>query len=1157
MKKLFSGHEKMFCTAWHSKKMLVLLGVLLVPFQGFANIIITQPSNGTTICANTAANGTAPAWTTLNNIIITENANGDFPNSITNATITLTTPSGWVFNSGVLPTITATTGRDISSIGIAFINTSTLQITWTTPAGGGGSNAIDIITISGLQVQASTTASAAGPIYCSARSTAVAGLTAGTQAAGTVFASLALIPSPSIVTQPLDQTVNSTPGTALFTVTANDATAYQWQESTDGGTTWHNIIADGIMYWNVNMATLIITDPTLVMNGYRYRCLVSGNCTPAVYSDGNATLTVELAYCTSNATSTSDEDIFNVKLGTLDNTSDCATTGGAGSLLNEYSNYSGLTATDLLQGSGNVFSVQVGKCGTGSYDNALAIFIDFNQDQDFDDTGEKVYVSAASTSGAHTETGSINIPMDAVPGTTRMRVVCVETGTPGDITACNTYTWGETEDYTVNIVGCTPTPPSCASGPSPADATGGQNTCAKTLTWTAPASSGCNGATSYDVYFGTTNPPPFMVNTTSTSYYTGTSLNSSTTYYWKVVPKNASGDATSCPTWSFSTNNVACLLCTHTLRISDTYGDGWNGGTVDVLINGSTVLSGITLAAGFGPEDYTFNANSTSVITVVLIDAGSYAYERRVEIISGTGASILGPVEPIADPGISTNGCCTASVPGTASGPVPANATTNMNPCIIDLSWTAPASGSCNGPTSYDLYFGTSATPPFLVNLNATSYSLPFAVQDNTTYYWQIVPKNGAGGAASCPVWSFTTSTTTNGSYCFYGNTIDYPDGGSNCAQLTPDSPNQNGCAWNRNQISFANAFDYSVDMYFGTNNDGADGCAFVFQNSPLGISQCGDNGGQLGAGGIADALVIEFDTYDNDNPGHIYDMAADHTAIEIDGNLQDSAPLCGPVQANPTSIYLTDGLTHNLRVTWDPATQEFCIYVDGSQRLCCTHDFINTVFGGDPDVWWGFTAATGVEMNQQYFCPITLPMPVSLIDFSSGCQQEKPRLDWYTASEINNDYFTLERSDNGEDFYVVAEIAGAGNSNEIRRYSWTDETAAESNPYYRLSQTDLDGTVEVLGTLRARCAEEEAALNITMATGVNNTLASAFELPYSGLYTLEVFDVLGRQLTALQKHFDAGRQEFELPVPTMNKGMYILRLSNQNLSTSRKFTAY
>lgn len=164
---------------------------------------------------------------------------------------------------------------------------------------------------------------------------------------------------------------------------------------------------------------------------------------------------LQAQYCASNATSSADEDILNVSIGTLNNASTCSSlAGGAGSVQNRYSNYAyaGFPGSipNLDRGCALTFSVQVGTCG-GNYNNAVAIFIDWNADLDFADPGEQAYVSAASTNGPHTETGTINIPVTAALGNTTMRVVNVETGTPSSISYCGTYSWGETEDYTVNI----------------------------------------------------------------------------------------------------------------------------------------------------------------------------------------------------------------------------------------------------------------------------------------------------------------------------------------------------------------------------------------------------------------------------------------------------------------------------------------------------------------------------------------------------------------------------------------------------------------------------------------------------------------------------------------------------------------------------------
>ncbi|MEI2748153.1 MAG: choice-of-anchor J domain-containing protein [Ferruginibacter sp.] len=232
---------------------------------------------------------------------------------------------------------------------------------------------------------------------------------------------------------------NNTPGSGV---------TYQWQSS-----------PDNVTYTNIAGATT----PTLTVNQVAstyYQLVVTcagnnGNSTPVLVPMSPATA----CYCSSSANSTADEDIFNVTIGDLSNSSDCSTIApGALSVQNRYSNYTngaGIPApANLVSGGTNPFSVRIGTCG-GNFTNSTAMWIDLNQNGAFE-ASEKLYLSAAGTPGPHTETANVLIPSTAPNGTTRMRVVNVETGTPGNINSCGTYAWGETEDYLVNITPCVP-----------------------------------------------------------------------------------------------------------------------------------------------------------------------------------------------------------------------------------------------------------------------------------------------------------------------------------------------------------------------------------------------------------------------------------------------------------------------------------------------------------------------------------------------------------------------------------------------------------------------------------------------------------------------------------------------------------------------------
>jgi hypothetical protein len=84
--------------------------------------------------------------------------------------------------------------------------------------------------------------------------------------------------------------------------------------------------------------------------------------------------------------------------------------------------------------------------------------------------------------------------------------------------------------------------------------------------------------------------------------------------------------------------------------------------------------------------------------------------------------------------------------------------------------------------------------------------------------------------------------------------------------------------------------------------------------------------------------------------------------------------------------------------------------------------------------------------------------LPVELVSFTAEAKAGVVKTKWITAIEINNDYFTVERSDDGVNFKMVGKVDGAGNSTQTLAYSFIDTDPLEGVSYYRLKQTDYDG---------------------------------------------------------------------------------------------------
>ena len=187
------------------------------------------------------------------------------------------------------------------------------------------------------------------------------------------------------------------------------------------------------------------------------------------------------------------------------------------------------------------------------------------------------------------------------------------------------------------------------------------------------------------------------------------------------------------------------------------------------------------------------------------------------------------------------------------------------------------------------------------------------------------------------------------------------------CYQLTSANNWEVGSIWNGSLVSLEESFDVFVDIYLGCLDEtGADGIVFGLQ--PISTS-IGVGGGDIGFGGVTPSLGVEIDTYQNTS---FADPFADHIAIVQDGNLNHNTlagSLAGPVQASSINANIEDCSYHPLRVTWDATNNTLAVYFDCELRLSYTSDIINTIFGGDPLVYWGFTSATGGLNNVHQVC--------------------------------------------------------------------------------------------------------------------------------------------------------------------------------------------
>ncbi|MDD2633991.1 MAG: T9SS type A sorting domain-containing protein, partial [Bacteroidales bacterium] len=141
------------------------------------------------------------------------------------------------------------------------------------------------------------------------------------------------------------------------------------------------------------------------------------------------------------------------------------------------------------------------------------------------------------------------------------------------------------------------------------------------------------------------------------------------------------------------------------------------------------------------------------------------------------------------------------------------------------------------------------------------------------------------------------------------------------------------------------------------------------------------------------------------------------------------------------------------------------------------------------------------------------MPLPVELVDFSATCLKTSANIHWQTATETNNDYFILEKSNGKDEFYEIARIKGAGNSNQLVDYQFVDDKMFSGDNYYRLIQVDYDGKVNVHNIISLNCDGYAKGQSIMYAypNPFKDELNVVIENIDEGEFTIELFDDLGR----------------------------------------------
>ena len=166
-------------------------------------------------------------------------------------------------------------------------------------------------------------------------------------------------------------------------------------------------------------------------------------------------------------------------------------------------------------------------------------------------------------------------------------------------------------------------------------------------------------------------------------------------------------------------------------------------------------------------------------------------------------------------------------------------------------------------------------------------------------------------------------------------------------------------------------------------------------------------------------------------------------------------------------------------------------------------------------------------------------PLPITLLNQEVKCIDEGAEISWITESEINNDFYTIERSVDGYSFEELGIVLGAGNSNEINSYSFIDDNLQQDLYYYRIRQTDFDGTFTSLNILTSNCVINKSDIDLDIE--YHDSFINAIIKNTEGRYTIILGTMSGKIIkTSVVETLD-GKIIYPINKAGLEEGMYYI----------------
>lgn len=247
----------------------------------------------------------------------------------------------------------------------------------------------------------------------------------------------------------------------------------------------------------------------------------------------------------------------------------------------------------------------------------------------------------------------------------------------------------------------------------------------------------------------------------------------------------------------------------------------------------------------------------------------------------------------------------------------------------------------------------------------------------------------------------------------------------------------------------------------------------------------------------------------------------------------------------------VTDGTTH---AGGGGGGQGVIIFSVVQPSINITSNTLNGL-GGASNSAGASPGGPGAGSNNSGIIPLgAAPLPIELIDFSAKLNNSYVELNWKTASEKNNSYFTVEKSLDAINYIFVGEVKGAGTEQIVKNYSLNDYAPYEGVSYYRLRQTDYDGNFRYHGIIAVHSDKTVDFIVYPNPVDIAEEITLRVDRDRSSIETtLHINDVTGKEIVTM--NLPANIQIFNLNPEKMllDKGIYFLKITGAYASGVKK----